>query len=103
MCKGDSPATKDRLKQSFRVCVTALLGSLSPRLPWLQHFDVYLGGGTVPVMVFSDLNALTFLHSLKSLSQHLMCWAMFLQTKNLQIRHIRDVDNVMADALSRTP
>lgn len=73
-------------------------------LVWgLQQFDVYLAGGAVPITVYSDHNPLTFLHSLKSPSQRLMRWALFLQPYNLQIRHIRGVANVMADALSRAP
>lgn len=69
----------------------------------LQQFDVYLAGGAVPITVYSDHNPLTFLHTLKSPSQRLMRWALFLQPYNLHIRHIRGVDNVMADALSRAP
>ena len=67
----------------------------------LQHFDVYVGGGAHPVVVYSDHNPLTFLHSLQNPNQRLMRWALFLQPYNLQINHIRGVDNVMADALSR--
>ncbi|KAL2091618.1 hypothetical protein ACEWY4_013881 [Coilia grayii] len=67
----------------------------------LQHFDVYVGGGAHPVIVFSDHNPLTFLHSLQNPNQRLMRWALFLQPYDLQIRHIKGVDNVMADALSR--
>lgn len=73
-------------------------------LVWaLQHFDVYVGGGVRPVVVYSDHNPLTFLHSLQSPSQRLMRWALVLQPYNLEIRHIRGVENVMADALSRSP
>lgn len=42
--------------------------------PWLlfghtlQHFDVYVGGGVFPVVVYSDYNPLTFLHSTESKS-----------------------------------
>lgn len=67
----------------------------------LQHFDVYVGGGAFPVVVYSDHNPLTFLHSLQSPNQRLMRWALFLQPYNLDIRHIRGTDNVLADALSR--
>jgi hypothetical protein len=71
-------------------------------LVWaLLHFDVYVGGGAHPVVVFSDHNPLTFLHSLQNPNQHLMRWALFLQPYHLQIYHIRGVENVMADALSR--
>ena len=65
--------------------------------------NVYVGGGVVPVVVFSDHNPLTFLHQLQNPNQRLMRWALFLQPYNLQIRHIKGVGNVMAHALSRTP
>lgn len=68
----------------------------------LQHFYVYVGGGA-PVVVYSDHNPLTFLHSLRSPSQRLMRWIFFLQPYNLQIKHIRGSDNVLADTLSRAP
>lgn len=67
----------------------------------LQHFDVYVGGGLHPVVVFSDHNPLTFLSSLQNANQRLMRWALFLQPYNLTIRHIKGSENVMADALSR--
>ncbi|KAL0150446.1 hypothetical protein M9458_054263 [Cirrhinus mrigala] len=73
-------------------------------LVWaLQHFDVYIGGGSMPVVVFSDHNPLTFLQSLRSPNQRLIRWALLLQPYSLDIRHIRGRDNVMADALSRSP
>lgn len=67
----------------------------------LQHFGVYVGSG--PVVVFSDHNPLTFLSSLQAPNQRLVRWALFLQSYSLDIRHIRGVDNVVADALSRSP
>ena len=71
-------------------------------LVWaLHHFDVYVGSGTV--VVYSDHNPLTFLSNLQSPSQRLTRWALFLQSYNLDIRHIRGLDNVVADALSRSP
>lgn len=69
----------------------------------LQNFDVYVGGGLHPVVIYSDHNPLTFLHSLKNANQRLMRWALFLQPYRLSIRHIKGVENVMADALSRAP
>ena len=69
----------------------------------LQHFDVYVGGGVHPVVVFSDHNPLTFLSSLQNTNQRLMRWALFLQPYGLTIRHIKGSENVMADALSRAP
>ncbi|XP_061744139.1 uncharacterized protein LOC133543542 [Nerophis ophidion] len=68
----------------------------------LQHFEVYVGGGLHPIVVYSDHNPLTFLQSFKgSTNQRLLRWALFLQPFHLLIRHIRGVENVMADALSR--
>lgn len=60
----------------------------------LQHFDVYLGRGAVPVTVYSDHNPLIFPPFFE---KHLMPWASFLQPYNLQIQHIQGMDNVMAD------
>lgn len=67
----------------------------------LQHFSVYLGSG--PVVVFSDHNPLTFLSTLQTPNQRLMRWALHLQSYTLDIRHIKGRDNVVADALSRSP
>ena len=67
----------------------------------LQHFDVYLGSGLTPLVVYTDHNPLTFLKSLQNPNQRLMRWALFLQPYNMDIRHIKGSQNVMADALSR--
>ena len=67
----------------------------------MQHFEVYVGSG--PVVVYTDHNPLTFLHSLHSPNQRLIRWTLFLQAYTLDIRHIKGKDNVIADALSRAP
>lgn len=41
----------------------------------LQHFEVYVGGGA-EVLVYSDHNPLTFLHSLQSPNLCLMRWVL---------------------------
>lgn len=69
----------------------------------LQHFEVYGGSGSSPLTVFTDHNPLTFLRSLQNPNQRLMRWALFLQPFNLDIRHIRGKENIIADALSRAP
>lgn len=72
-------------------------------LVWaLKHFEVYLESGVQPIVVYSDHNPLMFLHTLQNPNQRLMRWALFLQPYHLEIRHIRGVDNVVADALSRS-
>ena len=68
----------------------------------LQHFEVYVGGGAA-LVVYTDHNPLTFLRSLQCPNQRLMRWVLFLQGYDLDIRHIKGVDNVIADALSRAP
>ncbi|XP_030283654.1 uncharacterized protein LOC115587797 [Sparus aurata] len=73
-------------------------------LVWaLQHFAVYVESGVAPVVVYTDHNPLTFLHSLRCPNQRLIRWSLFLQSCNLDIRHIKGRDNVVADALSRAP
>ncbi|PIK56379.1 hypothetical protein BSL78_06753 [Apostichopus japonicus] len=67
----------------------------------LQHFDVYLHTTVYPVLVFTDHNPLTFIHRMKNKNQRLMRWSLTLQEYNLDVRHIKGKDNVMADALSR--
>ena len=68
----------------------------------LQHFYVYVGVG-VPLVVYTDHNPLTFLHSMQCPNQRLMRWCLFLQDFCLDVRHIKGTDNVVADALSRAP
>lgn len=68
----------------------------------LQHFEVYVGSGCSPLVVYTDHNPLTFLHSLQNPNQRLMRWCLFLQPYHLDIRHLKGTDNVIADALSRT-
>ena len=67
----------------------------------LKHFDVYVGGGVRPVLVYTDHNPLTFVHKMKNANQRLTRWSLLLQEYWLEIRHIRGKDNVVADALSR--
>ena len=67
----------------------------------LLHFDVYLGTTVYPVLVFTDHNPLTFINRMKNKNQRLVRWSLTLQEYNLDIKHIKGKDNVMADALSR--
>ena len=73
-------------------------------LVWaLTNFEVYLGSGAVPVVVYTDHNPLLFLNSLQCPNQRLIRWSLFLQSHWLDIRHIKGAENVVADALSRVP
>ena len=42
-----------------------------------------------------------FLHKLKNKNQRLLRWSLMLQEHDLDIRHIKGKDNVIADCLSR--
>ncbi len=65
----------------------------------LQHFEVYLGSSNLPVIVFTDHNPLVFLSRMYNQNQRLMRWALVLQNYNVEIKHKKGVDNVLADAL----
>ena len=67
----------------------------------LQHFEVYVGSTVVPVKVFTDHNPLVFINRMKNNNQRLLRWSLALQEYNLEIKHIKGKENIMADALSR--
>uniref|UniRef100_A0A8C5E2N5 ribonuclease H n=1 Tax=Gouania willdenowi TaxID=441366 RepID=A0A8C5E2N5_GOUWI len=67
----------------------------------LEHFEVYVGCSSVPVVIYTDHNPLVFLDRMRNKNRRLMNWSLRLQQFNLVITHIRGCDNVIADALSR--
>ena len=67
----------------------------------LQHFEVYVDAGQKPLVVFTDHNPLVFLHKIKSKNRRLLNWSLILQEYDLDVRHIKGKDNVIADCLSR--
>ena len=67
----------------------------------LQYFEVYIGSCPDPVMVFTDHNPLVFLSRMSNNNQRLMRWSLVLQSFNLEIRHKKGSENVVADSLSR--
>ncbi|KAL2088699.1 hypothetical protein ACEWY4_015598 [Coilia grayii] len=68
----------------------------------VQHFEVYLGASQ-NIIVYTDHDPLKFLWRMRNANQRLMRWSLILQPFNLEIKHIRGTDNVVADALSRVP
>ncbi|XP_069183685.1 uncharacterized protein [Procambarus clarkii] len=66
-----------------------------------QHFEVYLTSNSHPILVRTDHNPLKFLAQFKQKNLRLTRWSLHLQQYPLQIEHIKGVDNVVADALSR--
>lgn len=65
----------------------------------LQHFGVYVESTTYPVVLYTDHNPLTFLHRMYNQNQRLMRCALVVRNYNLEIRHKKGVDNVIADTL----
>ena len=71
-------------------------------LVWaVQYFDVYLSSASVPITVYTDHNPLVFIDRMRTSNQRIMRWSLILQPYSLKIEHIKGIDNVIADALSR--
>lgn len=64
----------------------------------IEKFEPYLDKKTV---IYSDHNPLKFVNTLKTKNARLARWALILQGKDIEIRHISGKENIVADALSR--
>ena len=62
----------------------------------LQHFDIYLHPTITPVRVHTDHNPLVFINKMKNHNQRLLQWSLALQEYDLEIRHVKGRDNVIA-------
>lgn len=67
----------------------------------LQHFEVYVRSSSVPVRVFTDHYSMVFLSQMQNSNQRLRRWSLLLQDFNLQLKHKKGMENVIADGLSR--
>ena len=67
----------------------------------LRYFDFYLSAARFPIEVLTDHNPLVFLSKMRDRNQRLLRWSLMLQEYNLKVSHIRGVENVIADTLSR--
>lgn len=67
----------------------------------VKNFEVFLGSANTPTVVYTDHNPLIFINQMWNSNNRLMRWALFLQAFNIEVRHIRGSENVLADALSR--
>ena len=67
----------------------------------IQHFVVYVSGGSKPLQVLTDHNPLTFIEKMKVKNHRISNWSLLLQDHNLCRNYIKGCDNVIADALSR--
>lgn len=81
-----------------------LLGTekeLLPMIMALQVFSVYLPPSGPMITIFTDHHPLKFLDKFKHKNQRLTRWSLFLQEYCLSIQHIKGVNNVLANSLSR--
>ena len=62
---------------------------------------MYLGSSPHFTIVYSDHNTLVFVQRMKTDNQRLLRWSLALQEYNVEGRHIKRCDNVVADCLSR--
>jgi len=67
----------------------------------LEKFSVYVDNGR-KLTVFTDHNPLKFVNSMKNRNMRLMRWCLNLQKYDIEIKHIKGKDNLIADALSRS-
>ena len=68
----------------------------------LQHFEIYVPAYGPRVTIYSDHSPLQFLDRFKLKNARLTRWSLLQQEYNLEARHIKGRDNVVADCLSRT-
>ena len=67
----------------------------------VQHFEVYLTSSSLPTVVHSDHNLLTFINKMKNNNQRLMRRCLMLQEYNIGIKHTKRKGNIIAEALSQ--
>ena len=67
----------------------------------ISHFEVYVSSNSNVLVVYTDHNPLVFLHKMKNKNRRLLNWTLQLQEYNLEIKHIKGKDNIIADCLSR--
>ena len=65
----------------------------------LSKFDIYLFGAKIDL--FTDHDPLRFIVNSLSSSAKLTRWFLFMSKFNITVHHIRGVENIVADALTR--
>jgi hypothetical protein len=84
-------------EQRYTTCEKELLAIIYA----LQRFKIYIYGRKV--ILFTDNQAITFLQKCVITSNRVARWMMEIQQFDLEIRHIKGVQNHLADVLSRSP
>lgn len=69
----------------------------------LKKYECYLLHHPEPITIYTDHNPLTFIQQTRLKNQRVMRWALCLQDFRFKIRHVKGVDNIIADCLSRSP
>ena len=87
----------DKHQQNYSVVEKEALSLLSA----LRHYNVYLGSSPHATIVYSDHNPLMCVQRMKTDNQRLLRWSLALQEYDVEVRHIKRCDNVVADCLSR--
>ena len=84
-------------EQRYTTCEKELLAIIYA----LQRFRVYIYGRKA--ILFTDNQAITFLHKCVITSNRVARWMVEIQQFDLEIRHIKGVQNHLADVFSRSP
>jgi hypothetical protein len=87
----------NQTEQRYTTCEKELLAIVYA----LQSFRIYIYGHKVTL--FTDNKALSFLHRCVITSNTVARWVLEIQVYDLEIRHIRGVQNHLADILSHNP
>jgi hypothetical protein len=85
------------VEQRYTTCEKELLSIVYA----LQRFKIHIYGRKV--ILYTDNQAITFLHKCVITSNRVARWMMEIQQYDLEIRHIKGVNNHLADILSRSP
>ena len=67
----------------------------------LKKFECYLHQHPHPIVVYTDHNPLVFINRMQNHNQRILRWALLIQEYHLDVRHIKGIDNLIADTLSR--
>lgn len=67
----------------------------------LQHFSVYACPSGPTVIIYTDHHPLKYLNHFRDKNQRLTRWSLYLQEFDLDVRHVKGRDNIIADCLSR--